>query len=78
MKTIAKVEGVLPTPAPEALVVDLGDAESGIVKLRLTWWTKSPRQHEMIASHDRVLTAIGEALRQLAVNRTADTKPRAA
>ncbi len=78
VKTIAKVEGVLPTPAPEALVVDLGDAESGIVKLRLTWWTKSPRQHEMIASHDRVLTAIGEALRQLAVNRTADTKPRAA
>ncbi len=60
--TLAKVDGVLPEPAPEALVIDLGDADAGVVKLRLTWWTKNPRQHEMVASHDRVLTAIREAL----------------
>src|ERR1700722_17788960 len=60
--TLAKVDGVLQEPAPEALVIDLGDADAGVVKLRLTWWTKNPRQHEMVASHDRVLTAIREAL----------------
>jgi len=44
--TVAKVDGVLSTPVPEALVIDLGDPDTGMVKLRLTWWTKSPRQHE--------------------------------
>jgi hypothetical protein len=42
---LSRVESVLPSPAPEALVVDLGDPDAGVVKLRLTWWTKSPRQH---------------------------------
>jgi small conductance mechanosensitive channel len=60
--TLAKVDGVLPEPVPEALVIDLGDADARVAKLRLTWWTKNPRQHEMVASHDRVLTAIREAL----------------
>jgi small conductance mechanosensitive channel len=82
VKTVAGVEGVLPTPAPEALVVDLGEADSGVVKMRLTWWTKSPRQHEMVASHDRVLTALREALRELedgrAQNTPQNTKSRAA
>lgn len=76
--TVIRVDGVLSTPPPEALVVDLGDLSSGVVKIRLTWWTKSPRQHDLIASTDRVLIAIHEALRQLASSRTRDPEFRAA
>jgi small-conductance mechanosensitive channel len=76
--TLAKVDGVLPTPAPEALVIDLGEAAAGGVKLRLTWWTKNPRQHEMVASHDRVLTAIREALQERVDKQPQNLKARAA
>jgi small-conductance mechanosensitive channel len=76
--TVAKVDGVLSTPPPEVLVIDLGDPDAGVVKLRITWWTKSPRQHEMVASHDRVLTAIRQALQRLAAKESQDSKPRAA
>src|SRR6266567_5918861 len=74
--TVTKVEGVLSTPAPEALVTDIADPSSGIIKLRLTWWTESPRQHEMIASHDRVLTAVRESLRQRTVDQARESKAR--
>jgi small-conductance mechanosensitive channel len=76
--TVAKAEGVLSEPAPEALVIDLGDLVAGVVRLRLTWWTKAPRQHEMLASHDRVLTAIREALQQLTAKESQNARPRAA
>jgi small-conductance mechanosensitive channel len=76
--TVAKAEGVLSEPAPEALVIDLGDLDAGVVRLQLTWWTKAPRQHEMLASHDRVLTAIREALQQLTAKNPQNAKPRAA
>src|SRR6266702_2516558 len=62
--TVKNIEGALSSPPPEAVVTDLGDDGTGAVKLRLTWWTKSPRQHEMIASQDRVLTAIRESLQR--------------
>ncbi|MGD1078968.1 MAG: hypothetical protein ABR881_11670 [Candidatus Sulfotelmatobacter sp.] len=75
--TISKVDGVLFTPVPEALVIDLGDPDGDAVNLQLTWWTKSPRQHEMVASHDRVLTAIRQALQQLASKQRQTAKPRA-
>jgi small conductance mechanosensitive channel len=78
VETVIKVDGVLSTPPPEALVVDLGDLSSGVVKIRLTWWTKSSRQHDLIASNDRVLIAIREALRRLASSRTRDPESRAA
>jgi hypothetical protein len=63
---------------PEALVIDLRDFEAGVVKLRPSWQTKSPRQHEMLASHDRVRTAIREALQQLAARQSQNAKPGAA
>jgi small conductance mechanosensitive channel len=75
---VTKVDGVLSSPPPEALVVDLGDLSSGVVKIRLTWWTKSSRQHDLIASNDRVLIAIHEALRPLAASRTREPESRAA
>jgi small conductance mechanosensitive channel len=78
VNTVSKVEGVLSTPAPEALVMDLGEPDTELVKMRLTWWTKSPRQHEMVASHDRVLTALRQALKELASRPSQDAKLRAA
>jgi small conductance mechanosensitive channel len=76
--TVRKVDGVLPDPPPEALVIDLGGPDSDVVKLHITWWTKSSRQHQMMAAHDRVLTAISEALKSLAVDDSHDNKLRAA
>jgi small conductance mechanosensitive channel len=75
---VTKVDGVLPTPPPEALVIDLGDATSGVVKIRLSWWTKSSRQHDLIASNDRVLIAIHQALRPLAARQSREPESRAA
>jgi small conductance mechanosensitive channel len=60
--TVSRVEGVLPTPSPEALVMDLGDPATDVVKTRILWWTRAPRQHQMLASYDRVLTAIRATL----------------
>jgi len=65
--TVSKVEGVLPAPSPEVLVMDLGDSDSDAVKMRVLWWTRAPRQHQMLASYDRVLTAIRQSLNRSAV-----------
>jgi small conductance mechanosensitive channel len=64
---LSKVQGVLADPRPEVLVMDLGDADLNAVKVRVLWWTKAPRQHEMLASYDRVLTAIRQTLNRSAV-----------
>jgi len=58
---VSKAEGVLAEPSPEALVSDLGDPVAGVVKIRVSWWTR-PRQHQMITTYDRVLSAIRKAL----------------
>jgi hypothetical protein len=42
--------------------MDLGDPGTDVVKVRVLWWTRAPRQHEMLASYDRVLSAIGQTL----------------
>src|ERR1700682_3099321 len=52
-----KVPGTLPEPSPEVLLLELGDLESNTLKLRILWWTKAPRQHQMLTSYDAVLTA---------------------
>ena len=75
---VRKVDGVLSEPPPEALVIDLGGPDSYAVKLHITWWTKFTRQHQMMASHDRVLTAISEGLKRLAVYDSHYKKLRAA
>ena len=59
---VKRVAGVLSDPSPEALLVDLGDPGSNILKLRILWWTKSPRRHEMLTSYDSVLTAMRQGL----------------
>jgi len=60
--TVRKVQGVLSDPNPEVLVMDLGDPDSGVVKVRVLWWTRAPRQHQMLTSYDSVLTAIRQTL----------------
>ena len=62
VRTVSKAQGFLPEPGPEALVLDLSDPDSNAVKLRVLWWTKAPRQHEMLTSYDTVLSAIGRVL----------------
>jgi len=71
--TVSKVEGVLQDPKPEALVMDLGDADLGTIKVRVLWWTKAPHHHEMLSSYDKVLTALKQALHpaEVARNRAA-------
>ena len=62
INAVSKVQGVLTDPRPEVLVMDLGDPETDAVKVRVLWWMRAPRQHQMLASYDRVLTAIGQTL----------------
>lgn len=62
--TVSKVPGVLAEPGPEALLMDLGDSDSGAAKIRVLWSTKASRQHEMLLSYDRVLASIQQALRR--------------
>jgi small conductance mechanosensitive channel len=62
IKTVSKAQGVLSDPRPEVLVMDLGDPDSNIVKVRVLWWTRAPRQHQMLTSYDSVLTAIRRTL----------------
>jgi small-conductance mechanosensitive channel len=59
VEAVRKVEGVLPVPAPEALVVDLADFA---VKLRVMWWTAPPEQINMLRTTDQCLTAIKNTL----------------
>src|SRR5260370_34870684 len=67
IKTVSKVQGVLSDPSPEVLVMDLGDPDSNAVKVRVLWWTRAPRQHQMLTSYDSVLTAIRQTLNRSTV-----------
>jgi small conductance mechanosensitive channel len=74
---VRRVPGTLSDPSPEALVLDWSEADSAL-KIRILWWTKAPRQHQMLASYDAVLTAIRQALSQSPDVREADAGKRAA
>jgi small conductance mechanosensitive channel len=62
VRDVQKVPGTLSEPRPEVLVMELGDLDSNALKLRILWWTKAPRQHQMLTSYDAVLTAIRQTL----------------
>ena len=68
INTVGRVQGVLSDPGPEALVVDLGDPDSLALKLRVLWWARAPRQHQMLASYDSVLSAIRQTLSRSTVS----------
>ncbi len=62
VNAVRNVPGTLSEPSPEVLVLELSDLESNALKLRVLWWTKAPRQHQMLTSYDSVLSAIRQAV----------------
>ncbi|WP_237479665.1 mechanosensitive ion channel family protein [Lichenibacterium dinghuense] len=59
LEAMRGVEEVMDEPAPEVLVVDLAGSS---VNLRIRWWIEPPRRADVVASRDRVLQAVKEAL----------------
>jgi small conductance mechanosensitive channel len=62
LSAVRKVPGTLSEPGPEALIVNLSDDDPTGVQLRILWWTKAPRQHQMLTSYDAVLAAVRQTL----------------
>ena len=59
VEALRSVEGVLPDPPPEAVVVELADFS---VKIRALWWIAPPKRFEALLANDKVLTAIKQKL----------------
>jgi len=55
---VTEVEGVLPTPAPQVLLVELGDSS---VNFEVRYWT-APDIAAVVAAQDRVLSAAKRAI----------------
>jgi small conductance mechanosensitive channel len=64
IRSVGAVPGTLQDPRPEALVLNLNDADPTALTIRVLWWTKAPRQHEMMTSYDGVLTAIWKTVKE--------------
>jgi len=56
------------------LMTDVAEPKTQGGKLKILWWTRDPRQHEMLASYDRVLSAIADAFNRM----KPEDQPRAA
>jgi small conductance mechanosensitive channel len=63
-EAVRSTEGVLQEPAPEAMVMDVGEPNLDTVKLRISWWTR-PRSHQMEIVQDHVITALQAVFRQV-------------
>ncbi len=59
---VKNVPGVLAEPSPEVLVMELGNPEPDTFKIRVLWWTRALREHQMLTTYDQVLSAISKAL----------------
>jgi len=57
--TLEDIDSVLPEPAAEVLVVGLDESS---VTLRLRWWVRPPRQHDVFYSRDGVYEQVKSAL----------------
>lgn len=69
INTVCKAPGILSDPTPEVLVMDLGDPDSSAVTVRVLWWTRASRQHQMLTSYDSVLTAVRQTLSRSTLGR---------
>jgi small-conductance mechanosensitive channel len=58
LEVMRGVDGVLPDPAPDALVCDLAESSKNF---RLRWWT-APSRGEVVRVRDAVLQGVAEAL----------------
>ncbi len=59
LEAVHAVDGVLADPAPDVLVVELGDFA---VILRVRWWIEPPRKADLMAARDAVLTRVKQQL----------------
>lgn len=59
LEAVRRVPGVLPTPAPDVLVVRLADFS---VVMRARWWIEPPRRANALDLQDQVLTSIRKTL----------------
>ena len=59
LEAVRATEGVLPEPAPDALVMDLAEST---VNIRVRWWINPPRQADVLDAQDKVLEAIKNTL----------------
>lgn len=59
LAAIHETDGVLETPAPDVLVVELAGST---VNVRARWWVKPPRRADILDLQDRVLTNIKNKL----------------
>jgi small conductance mechanosensitive channel len=59
VEAVSGVPGVLESPAPDVIVVELADFD---VKLRVRWWVTSPAHYDALDTRDKVLIAVKEAL----------------
>jgi small conductance mechanosensitive channel len=64
LDAVKDLQGVLADPPPDVLTVDLSDSS---VNLRVRWWTDSARS-DVVATTDRVITAVKLALDRGGVN----------
>ena len=59
LEAMRETTGVLTTPAPDAIVVELAGSS---VNIRARWWVEPPRQADTLDLRDRVLTNIKNKL----------------
>ncbi len=59
LEAMRQTNGVLETPAPDAIVVDLAGST---VNIRARWWVAPPRRADVLDLQDRVLTNIKNTL----------------
>lgn len=59
LEAMHETDGVLETPVPDAIVVDLADSS---VNIRARWWVAPPRRADVLDLQDRVLTNIKNKL----------------
>lgn len=59
LQAMQETPGVLKTPSPDTLVVELGPST---IAIRARWWVKPPRRAETLEVQDRVLLAIKNRL----------------
>jgi len=59
LEAVHGTDGVLETPAPDAIVVDLAGST---VNIRARWWVQPPRRADVLDLQDRVLTNIKNKL----------------
>lgn len=65
LEALRGVPEALSEPAPEALVVRLGEST---VHIRLRWWVRPPEQFDALHSQDAVLEQVARALRAAGID----------